>query len=823
MTLLPLAASVVFIGHSLFGHDNPVMLDQLLDTRGPAQVEAQIINGAPLIYTWEHSARAEGVDARKRLQQPADAVIVTEAVPLANHLQWSSTPDAVTRFYELARASNPDVEFYLQETWHSLHSGTGVPVAHDDAAHVPWRNRLDQDLPRWQGVVEAVNTRTGGNVKLLPAGQAMAALDDAIQAGTVPGLARSQDVFSDDIHPNGTGRYFLSLLQYAVLTGDDPSGLPFRLKDRWGGAYPALAPALAARLQEIAWEAARAGTGKQGNGAGSTAYPLPPEPGPLPQDPPGIARLNTKPAPAPDLPEVPEVPRQPVAINLAPIADWSPQAPFLDHFKTARPWIGHIAGQWGGAGHADLAEAGYLDPDGWPTAIPPELGSIGTVVLTDLPEQAASLAGRYVLRFSGDGIVEVTGRAENVRYGKGEIRFDFTPGPGTVDIRIQRTDRQGTGDYIRNMSLVKEEHLAAFDAGALFNPLWLDHLRGFAALRFMDWMATNNSAQAGWEDRPLVTDYSWAVKGVPAEILLELAREADADPWFTLPHMGDDTYFRRFARLAAHRLPEGRKAYVEYSNEVWNWQFAQARWADEQARARWGGDSLWMQFYGGRAAEMAQIWTEEFGARADERLVRVIATQTGWLELEEQLLSAPLWKAEKAGRKPPAAYFDAYAVTGYFGGVLGLEDRVPMVLDWIAQDATYAHATRQAYAELTDGRISGNPEDTLAHLLGTVLPYHAEQAAAHGLDLIMYEGGSHAAGHGPLVENETLTGFLTHFSYTPEMGALYARLLAGWQAAGGQLFTAYNDVYSPSKWGSWGALRYLTDQNPRWDALEAAK
>lgn len=830
MTLLPLAASVVFIGHSLFGHDNPAMLDQLLDTRGPAKVEAQIINGAPLAFNWEHSASAEGVDARIRLQQPADAVIVTEAVPLANHLKWSNTPDAVTRFYELARAANPDVDFYLQETWHSLKSGTGVPVEHDADAHIPWRERLNRDLPHWQGVVNRVNADTGGSVRLLPAGQAMAALDDAIRAGTVPGLSRIEDVFADDIHPNDTGRYFLSLFQYAVLTGESPAGLPHRLKDRWGRAYQAPSGALAARLQDIAWAAA--GTaGKTGNATDRSVQALPPEPGPLPQDPPGIPRLNTRPAAqVPDtetaataLPVPPAIPKQPIAINLAAIADWSPQAPFLDHFKTARPWIGHIAGQWGGAGHADLAAAGYLDPDGWPTAIPPELGSIGTVVLTDLPEAARSLKGRYVLRFSGDGIVEVTGRARNLRYSDGEIRFDFTPGPGAVDIRIQRTDRKGTGDYIRNMSLVKEEHLAAFGAGALFNPLWLDHLRGFAALRFMDWMATNNSAQTGWEDRPQVTDYSWAVKGVPAEILLALAREAEADPWFTLPHMADDTYFRRFARLAARRLPEGRRAYVEYSNEVWNWQFAQAGWADEQARARWGGDSLWMQFYGGRAAEMAQIWTQEFGASAADRLVRVIATQTGWMGLEEQLLTAPLWTAEQAGRKPPAEYFDAYAVTGYFGGVLGLEDRAPMVLDWVAQDASLGFATSQAYAELWDGRISGNPEDTLETLLGTVLPYHAKQAKTHGLDLIMYEGGSHAVGHGAMVDNDALTGFLTHFSYTPEMGALYARLLEGWAGLGGQLFTAFNDVYTPSKWGSWGGLRHLSDTNPRWNALEAAQ
>ncbi|QDI74947.1 MULTISPECIES: hypothetical protein [Leisingera] len=834
MNLEALITSVVMIGHSLFGPDNPQMLDQLLDTRAEATVEAQIINGAPLSYNWQHSGSAEGVDSRERLRAPAGAVIVTEAIPLANHLKWSGTEQAVTQFYELARAANPEVQFYLQETWHSLNSGTGTAVPFDDGADVPWRQRLEQDLPHWQAVVEEVNAATGGDVKLLPAGQAMARLDDAIQAGTMPGLASIRDVFADDIHPNATGFYFLALLQYAVLTGENPSGLPHRLTDRWGKPYPAPAPELAARLQDIAWAAAQGGSLR-------TAA-LPAEPAALPQDP-VLPVLNASPAAAEPLLAGPPV-RQPVAINLAGIADWSTQAPFLDHFKTARPWIGHLPGQWGGADHGDLQAAGYLDPDGWPTAIPPELGSIGTVILTDLPQEAVSLKGRYVLRFEGEGIVEVAGRAENVRYGKGEVRFGYTPGPGPVEIRIQRMGRDG--GYVRNITVVKEEHLEAFDSGTLFNPLWLERLDGFAALRFMDWMATNDSAQTGWEDRPLPQDYTWALKGVPAEVMLALANTLGADAWFTMPHMADDTYVRQFARLVEQGLDEGLRAYAEYSNEVWNWQFQQAAWADAQAQARWGGEGLWMQLYGGRAAEVAQIWTEVFGADS-KRLVRVISSQTGWLGLEEQVLAAPLWKAERADRLAPAAYFDAYAVTGYFGGILGLEERAGQVRAWIAasrdqaraaaaerglagataaefiEQHQYDAASAQAGAELRDGLISGDSADTLADLLGRVLPYHAGVAQKHGLDLIMYEGGSHVVGIGPMVEDGALTGFFTHFNYTPEMGALYRELLAGWRALGGALFTAYADAGAPGKWGSWGALRTLSDTNPRWDALEAAK
>lgn len=521
-----------------------------------------------------------------------------------------------------------------------------------------------------------------------------------------------------------------------------------------------------------------------------------------------------------------------MAINLADVNDWSTQQPFLDVFKTARPWIGHRPRTWGGADHEDLEAAGYLDPDGWPVAIPPELRSIGTLILTDLPPEAVDTAGRYRLTFDGDGIVEVGGRARKVRYGKGEVRFDFTPGQGGVDIRIQKTDRNRTGDYVRNIRVVKEEHADALDKGALFNPVWTDKIRGFAALRFMDWMRTNNSEQAEWADRPRVSHYSWARFGVPAEVMIALANQMQADAWFNMPHKATDDYVHNFARLVHDRLDPDRRAYVEYSNEVWNWTFQQAHYADAKARELWdGARDVWLQYYGARAAEIGLIWAEEFGLDASDRLIRVAATQTGWLGLEEQILEARLWRARNPARPRPATLFDAYAVTGYFGGILGTEQRAPMMLDWLRQSKDlagddgdiYAFASAQAGVELQDGLVSGDPADTLADLLGRVLPYHAEVARREGLELIMYEGGSHVAGIGPMADNRELTDFFVHFNYTPEMAALYEQLIAGWHQLGGGVFGVYSDVQKTSKWGSWGALRHLSDDNPRWDVLEAAK
>ena len=185
-----------------------------------------------------------------------------------------------------------------------------------------------------------------------------------------------------------------------------------------------------------------------------------------------------------------------MSIGLAGVVDWSVQQPFLDVMKTARPWIGHRPGQWGGAEYADLDAAGVFDEHGWPVRIPEDFRGIGTVVLTDMPVLARSLAGRYRLQYQGDGIVEISGRATDIRYGEGEVFFDFEPGPGPVAITINKTDRDGTGDYVRDITLVKLDKAERLDAGELFNPDWIRHIADFGTLRFMDWMETNDSTQS---------------------------------------------------------------------------------------------------------------------------------------------------------------------------------------------------------------------------------------------------------------------------------------------------------------------------------------
>lgn len=532
------------------------------------------------------------------------------------------------------------------------------------------------------------------------------------------------------------------------------------------------------------------------------------------------------------------LPSPSIAMGLNGIADWSTQQPFVDVMKTARPWIGHLPGRWGGWTAEDFAREGYLDEFGWITRLPDAVDRVEAFVMTDLPPEATSLKGRYRMTWEGEGKLDIVGRARVQQRDDRALWFLFEPGEGTVAVQITETDPEGTGDYIRNIRIMRDDHVPFFEAGMIFNPDFIAKIQDLRVLRYMDWMFTNGSSKVTWDDRARIGDYSYFRRGVPVEHLVALANLVGADPWFCMPHMADESYVRGYAETVRAGLDPRLKAYVEYSNEVWNRVFPQASWAVEQAEARWGaaaGDDAWMQFAGMRAAEVADIWTGVYGAEAGARLVNVVGVHTGWPGLEEPQLQAPLWQEE--GNEAPAGRFQAYAVSGYFGHLIGGGEDGEKIKEML--DAAAAAARRKGEAEglrrvalreyVREHRFDGTiapviarlREEALTELTGELWPYHARVAQSYGMAMVMYEGGTHILGQGPWQDDEAMTAYFHKLNYSPEMGAIYTDLLAAWQAAGGKLFNAFVDIGKPSKYGSWGNLRHLDDTTPRWEALMA--
>jgi hypothetical protein len=532
-----------------------------------------------------------------------------------------------------------------------------------------------------------------------------------------------------------------------------------------------------------------------------------------------------------------------LGFGLAGIVDWDSQSAFIDHMKAARPW-GSGYGSDGTQLYTFLGEGDsqplygtpYLDDNGWVRELPIENGepvTLETFVMVDIDDAATSFQGTYRITFDGDdgwdgetSYVEISTGAARQTVRSGDT-FQLNPAGDSyyLVVRILGTN---PADHVRNISIVHTDHAAQFDAGATFHPRWVELLDGAQSLRFMDWMLTNGSPISTWAERPTPDDFSYNWRGVPAEVMIDLANQLDIDPWFNMPHRATDGYVTAFADMVHDRLEPDLDVYVEYSNEAWNYIFPQTAYMGQQAIARWGANQpdvdengnptfgYAMEFLAARSAEMATIWRQSFGSDADH-VHMTMAPLPGGTFAAQILVDAQRWRTDN---NIPAGLqiYDAFASNGYYGYEFGIfpegsgpdpEARAPELLDQINTNGEAA-ASAWLVDELTEtggglDQVRDQWEDDAAF------------AAANGLDLVMYEGGSHFS---TFVNDQTLIDFFIDFSYSQANGDLYATHLANWNEVGGSLFNAFVAIAEPGRWGSWGALRHLEDDNPRWQALQ---
>ncbi|EAW37156.1 hypothetical protein [Lyngbya sp. PCC 8106] len=516
----------------------------------------------------------------------------------------------------------------------------------------------------------------------------------------------------------------------------------------------------------------------------------------------------------------------PLGINLSGMAPWSSQLPFLDYFKSSQDWITQCTktdpgcqGEWN-TKEQDLLN---LDEQGWVKSLPtpedsPKYTRVSSLFLRGIPNHFSG--GKYIVLYEGEGTIEYSLSAK-------KDESDSTPGRDIIDvdssqsggvlITITATDPNQTGNYIRNIRVIHAEEESLYRSGELFNTAFLEKINKFRSLRFMDWMGTNHSQQKEWLDRPMPDMASYTLKGVPLEVMVALANKVQADPWFNMPHMATDEYMRNFAQSVNKNLDQNLKIYIEFSNEVWNWQFKQTHYALEEGQKRWGKDKkdAFRQWYGMRTAQMCDIWKDVFADHKD-RVTCVIATQVGWKGSEKGILECPYWVAE--GNK--ACYqhdIGAYAIAGYFGASLGHPDNVSKVESWLKDGDG---GVQKAFQQLKTGKLlAAGREDSLPQVK-ELFSYHAQVAQEKGLKLMAYEGGQHIVGRKDAVNNQQLTDFFIELNRHPQMYELYTQLFKDWQEVGGTMFMHFVDVAKPTKWGSWGALEYVDQsESPKYSAL----
>lgn len=243
-----MAKKVLYVGHSLVGTTMPQMLNILLADRGTGiHADAQVINGAPLVYQWQNGATAQGVNARAVLPSGNyNTLILTEAIPLATHLRWSDTVGMARNYYRLAVAADPTTRVMIYETWHEMQN------------EASWRAALTTNQPLWQGIANSLNATKGATqpaVTILPAGQAMARLYDTIALGNGAGLTSIRQVFADLIHLNNIGNHFIALVQFSGITRSSGVGLTDHFTGQFGQTYAGWTEQQTNLFQHVAWEA----------------------------------------------------------------------------------------------------------------------------------------------------------------------------------------------------------------------------------------------------------------------------------------------------------------------------------------------------------------------------------------------------------------------------------------------------------------------------------------------------------------------------------------------------------------------------------------
>jgi hypothetical protein len=464
--------------------------------------------------------------------------------------------------------------------------------------------------------------------------------------------------------------------------------------------------------------------------------------------------LEPEPARAPRRP-----PRAALGVNLGQVNYYNSQIAFLDLVKQAPDW-----------GLGSGGQPPPVDAHGWPTSIAP--GRAAGFMAN------AGAGGRFVALWEGDGDLRLDrgGRAGEGKPGRLEMALDGGP----AEFLVVRTNPKNP---LRNLHIVPAEHEADHER-QLFHPRFLEILRPFGVVRFLDFLRINGSELARWADRPRPDDFSQGTaRGVALEYAIELCNRLRADCWILIPHQADDEYVAKAAEMIRDRLDPSLQVYVEYSNEIWN--FPHGEWC-QRAGEKLGMPREWdtrLRYQAHRSLEIFRAFERALGR---ERLVRVLAGQTWDLRLRILLEWEEAWRQA-----------DAVAIAPYFCDELAGDRQLPGI--------------RGLDAAAVAGRCLADVERVRPRVRSA-----RALAARLGLPLLAYEGGQHLATGGAHHPDAALQGLLDAANRHPDMGRAYARYLDMWREEGGQLMVLYKLVESYSRWGRWGLLENM------WQPVEAA-
>ena len=556
--------------------------------------------------------------------------------------------------------------------------------------------------------------------------------------------------------------------------------------------------------------------------------------------------------------------------------------PFVDIFRTARPF-------------GELSAVGTVfDENGWPIQFSEDFPYARTKLLQgamgdSIPE------GIYTVIYDGEGTLEFgsAGAVNDVKKISGENKYtfdllleefdnedevaasdtnafnmnvkDINASNPIKNIRIAMPGGTCSGNPFLRMDSQADcpdgsiyesfsSRLETDRNAIIFNPDYLIFLRNFKVVRMMNLMesslkklcynSTDCPDEVGtWAHRAMLSDAVWGGndgrtpdedhKGVPIEVMVELANTLQRDIWVNMPHVADNDYVINYADYVYENLDSNLQVFVEYSNEVWNPGFAAHNYAvaegtklnlDEVPPEFEGSNRdadyfARLRYYSQRAEEIFILWKSEFTNASDTRLVRILGSFIGDRVLTEQML-----------KNVTISNIDAVAIAPYFYGcthrIDDEENNFKFCLD--APKVLLEATTLDDIFDIIDqsGTVDVKSIDGTINAVKNQLTV----TSANNLKLVSYEGGQHLV-TGVFGSNITdddkprLRKLFNEANRDPRMKERYLTFLNAWKDLsdeGTSLFTLYTLPQSFYRFGNFGIKEHLNkprSESPKFDGV----
>ena len=474
-----------------------------------------------------------------------------------------------------------------------------------------------------------------------------------------------------------------------------------------------------------------------------------------------------------------------VGTNLSGIAYYSSQFPFADLMKSSGGWTSlEDNGTWNAAFPA-------MNADGYPAALKAGQHALNAVAWTG----SHFAPGRYVVLWDGDGSISFPISNVNIAEIIGEPHSD----------RRRRHQRQPLGAIDRTSATNPVRNLRFLWPGTevdLRQPALQSGLPGQDRAVLADTLHGLGRDQRVADrrvgrPRPCRRRDLGDARGVPIEMMIDLANTLHVDPWFCMPHQASDDYVRQFATLLRTAWTRAARTHRVFERGL-------------EHRLRTGR-------LGQRAARRPSGWTARTASRrSSTRCARCRCSRSSRACSVRRAAAASCAYSPARRRgttsSPTCSRTGHRGQRGRHGGGAVFQSR----------------GRRRSCNVATTLTLSSDQivDQMLVSIRGDIKSWmttNAALAAKYKLKLKAYESGAgDSTSYFPTDKQDAMTALFISAHNNLRMKDVYAEYYGQWVASGGDTMNQYSDIGGWSKWGLWGSLQYVTQDpvtSPKYQGL----